>query len=338
VPLRTLQRGPASRRGGGSIRLAAIAVISTVAVTVLATLTGPGAAAVAWIHALVEFYAGVVSLVTLSITVMVGLAATERVVFRINQRVHLQMVHRALAFTSVAFLGVHVLMKVMEDHASVLDVVIPFRASHRSIAIGLGTMAAYLMVTVLWTGIARARFAGSGRPWLWRTLHSAAYLAWPIALVHGLQAGRAAKPWVLVSYVLCLLLVVVALVIRLVGWLNRPTPVPLARTAAIPQAQPTIGATAFAVTVTTEPTPIGPYREALPPRPAIDAPRVALPRVPNAEQRPPAPAQRTVRLRRRGAHADRPVAHVPPPEPQPSLSEDASDEQFWAFMRGRQQR
>ena len=34
--------------------------------------------------------------------------------------------------------------------------------------LGLGTIAGYLMATVLWTGVARARFAGNARPWVWR--------------------------------------------------------------------------------------------------------------------------------------------------------------------------
>ena len=41
-----------------------------------------------------------------------------------------------------------------------------------------------------------------------------AYLSWPFALFHGLNAGRAAKSWVVVSYLACVLLVVVALLVR----------------------------------------------------------------------------------------------------------------------------
>ena len=44
---------------------------------------------------------------------------------------------------------------------------------------------------------------------------------WPIALVHGLAAGRAAPTWVIVSYVVCVLLVLVGLAVRLSVSLNR---------------------------------------------------------------------------------------------------------------------
>jgi hypothetical protein len=74
---------------------------------------------------------------------------------------------------------------------------------------------------VLWTGLARAKFAGRGKPWMWRSMHSVAYLAWPIALVHGLSAGREAATWVVVSYVVCVLGVLVGLAVRLSVSLNR---------------------------------------------------------------------------------------------------------------------
>jgi hypothetical protein len=77
------------------------------------------------------------------------------------------------------------------------------------------------MVSVVWTGIVRARFAGRGKPWMWRALHSVAYLSWPIALTHWLTAGRAAAAWVVVSYIVCVLFVLIALAVRLSVSLGR---------------------------------------------------------------------------------------------------------------------
>lgn len=71
------------------------------------------------------------------------------------------------------------------------------------------------MLTRTWTGVIRARFAGSGKPWMWRTLHAAAYLAWPLGITHGLTAGRPAKTWVTLSYMGCVLFVLIGL-LRLV--------------------------------------------------------------------------------------------------------------------------
>jgi hypothetical protein len=69
--------------------------------------------------------------------------------------------------------------------------------------------------------MARARFIGRGKPWMWRSVHAISYLMWPIALVHGLSAGRPAATWVIVSYVVCILFVLVGLAVRLSVSLNR---------------------------------------------------------------------------------------------------------------------
>jgi hypothetical protein len=68
---------------------------------------------------------------------------------------------------------------------------------------------------IAWTGVIRARFAGGERPWLWRVLHSVSYLCWPVALLHGLRAGRPPAVWVTASYLLLGLGVVIALAVRL---------------------------------------------------------------------------------------------------------------------------
>jgi hypothetical protein len=324
---------PAGGRSPGRHPLTRVGAVVGVAAlcATLAGLTAQGAAAVAWVHDFFEYYSGVFSLVALSVTVMGGIAATERGLLRAHQRVQLQIVHRAMAFTSVAFLAAHIALKVMEAHARVLDAVIPFEASHRALPIGLGTIASYLMVTVLWTGVIRARFAANARPWLWRALHSSAYVAWPLALAHGLEAGRTAKPWVMASYGACLTLVSAALIVRLFGWLVRRSSAPRAR-----RARTTRGAVMStpvpptAVPTSAVPTTAVPTSDGNSARSAVPQPIHARP------PESPAPARSTAKPRpTRGrvqpAHA-RPPA---PPRPAPEApSADASDEEFWAFMRG----
>lgn len=194
-----------------------------------ASLTGPGASAISAAHRFLEFFSGVFSLVALSICVMMGLAATDRVILMIHHRVLMQNVHRAFAMTAMLFLFVHVATKVMEAHARLLDIVVPFMASHRVLYVGFGTIASYLMILATWTGIARGRFAGNA-PGLWRVLHATAYVCWIFALTHGLLAGRSAKTWVLVSYAACLVGVGLALMVRLAVRLGRRTNILKAQT------------------------------------------------------------------------------------------------------------
>ncbi|MFG1870464.1 hypothetical protein [Micromonospora arborensis] len=212
----TVRTSASSRGVRAPSRSATTLLIASVLAALWAAimLTGAGQTAYAYGFFFTEFFAGVVSLVALSLTVMLGLLATDRLVLRISHRVLMQSAHRATGVLGVAGLGFHVLTKIATGRAAATDALVPF-VGGRGLYVGLGTVAALLMVSVIWTGIIRARFAGVGPKWLWRTLHSTAYLAWPFAVLHGLNAGRAAKSWVVLSYLGCILLVVLALLVRL---------------------------------------------------------------------------------------------------------------------------
>ncbi|MGC5020877.1 ferric reductase-like transmembrane domain-containing protein [Micromonospora sp. DT47] len=193
--------------------MALLTVSALALVWAVVELSGAGGSMYAYGFFFTEFFAGVVALVSLSLTVMMGLLATDRLVLKIPHRVLLQSAHRAAGVLGVAGLVFHVITKIAIGRAGPTDAVVPF-VGGRGLYVGLGTVAAFLMVSVLWTGIIRVRFAGVGPKWCWRALHSMAYVSWPFALVHGLNAGRAVKSWVTLSYLACVLLVVVALMVR----------------------------------------------------------------------------------------------------------------------------
>jgi hypothetical protein len=202
----------------------------SIAVLVLSILTAIWAAAMLtpfgrvgyyYLFAYSEYYMGVITLVSLSITIMVGLVATDRLVLSIRQRVLLQSAHRTAGIIAVASLVVHIWTKFIEQHIRAIDIVIPFAAPYNTVYVGLGTLSGWIMMLVMWTGLARSKFIGRGKPWMWRSIHAISYLMWPLALVHGLAAGRKAAPWVIVSYVICVLLVLVGLAVRLSVSLNR---------------------------------------------------------------------------------------------------------------------
>ncbi|MEU7691392.1 hypothetical protein OHB01_18090 [Microbispora hainanensis] len=197
------------RRG---VRIALGAVVA-LALTggLAATRTSGGAAFLADAQAFLTFYAGVFSLVGLTTTVALGLAATDRVVLPISQRVRVQLVHRAMALLGIGFLIVHIGMKIAAGLVPPYGSVIPTT----NVYVSLGAVASDLFVVIVATGVMRGRFAQAERPWLWRGLHDLAYLAWPVAILHGLTAGRTAAPWVTFSYVACLAAVGAALLIRL---------------------------------------------------------------------------------------------------------------------------
>jgi hypothetical protein len=164
-----------------------------------------------------NFGAGVLSLVSLSCSVIWGLFAQDRIFLNTRQRIVGQAVHRTTAVASIAFLLLHITTKVALGHTKVIAAIIPFSLGVTGIGglIGLGSLAGLLMIFVGITGALRSNFATPAPVAArWRAMHMLAYPAWCAALVHGLYAGRSAKPIFVILYSLSLLGVIAALALR----------------------------------------------------------------------------------------------------------------------------
>ncbi|HEY3688279.1 MAG TPA: hypothetical protein VGL93_34895 [Streptosporangiaceae bacterium] len=202
----------------GRAVISAVVLAGALAATLTAARSAAGRAAVVATGAFMEYYAGVFTLVTLTGAVVFGVLAAQRVL-NPRPRIVAQALHRASAIAAVGFLVTHILLKVMEGHAAPADAVVPTSLGW----IAPGTIAGDLLVLTVATGAARGRYAAALRPWAWRGLHCAAYVAWPAAVAHGLLAGRSPKPWVTISYVACAAMVVLALLIRSAATARRPS-------------------------------------------------------------------------------------------------------------------
>lgn len=164
-----------------------------------------------------NFGAGVLSLVALTSAVIWGLVATDRVFLNTRQRLIAQAVHRTTAVASVAFLLLHISVKVALDHAPLVAALIPFSlgVTGTGSLIGFGSLAGLLMIFTAVTGALRSQFASPAPVAArWRAMHMLAYPAWCFALVHGLYAGREAKPIFTILYGTSLLAVMGALALR----------------------------------------------------------------------------------------------------------------------------
>jgi hypothetical protein len=197
-------------------------IIVTVIAVIAAEHTSHGQSIVSSIQEFLLTYAGVFALIGITAAVGVGLLATDRIVLRPGHRVVAQSVHRGVSLGALAALIVHVTLEIVAHKVGVLDVVVPFLSRFRTLYTGLGTLAADLFVLIVVTGFLRGRFAGKW-PWAWRSIHAAAYAAWPLSVVHGLLGGRTAKPYVDWSYGGCLALVAIALAIRVVATVRSDT-------------------------------------------------------------------------------------------------------------------
>jgi hypothetical protein len=210
---------------------------------------------------------------------------------------------------------------------------VPFLAHGRTFYIGLGTIASDLVVLLIATGIARGRFAAK-RQWTWRVIHATAYLAWPLAIVHGLLAGRTAKPYVDWSYGACLAAVGLALIIRLVATLRggRETaayPVPDRVPSPIPAVMPAMAyeeyhdVRAVAPRARRAPRALPPGNGSGPAAPDAQAPYSGAPY--SQAPYPQAPYHQPPYLeahRSSDLHPDHPSGpwQYPPPEPEPEPS------------------
>ena len=168
------------------------------------------------------YYAGVLALVGLTGSVLLGLVATDRIVMTPGHRVMAQAVHRAFSFGTLAFLIIHIVTEILAQRSHVIDAVVPFLSPYRTFYIGLGTIASDLIVLLVVTSIVRKRFTEHGKAWRWRAIHYTSYVAFVFAVLHGLLGGRTAKPYVDWSYGFAIAVTALGLAVRFLAISLRP--------------------------------------------------------------------------------------------------------------------
>ncbi len=170
---------------------------------------------------------GVVALVLLTATVVLGVAGTARFAAPGMPRVVTAGLHRNLSLLLVGFVSVHVLTTVLDSYTSIglTSAVIPFSSDYRRLWLGLGTIAFDMLMAVTVTSLLRDRLSLRA----WRTVHWLGYACWPVALWHGLGTGTDSRlPWLLALDALC-----VAAVGAAVWWRLSLAAPGLGRTAAL---------------------------------------------------------------------------------------------------------
>ena len=171
-------------------------------------------------------YSGVFALMLLTGTACMGVLATDRTILNPGHRVIAQAVHRAVAFGTLAFLVVHIVLEItaphLEEsstlHVHVLDAFIPFLSQYRTFYMAEGTIASDLIILLIITGILRRRFTVNGNAWKWRAIHYTNYAALILGVLHGLLAGRKAiGTFVYWSYGAVLAMLAIAVLVRILA-------------------------------------------------------------------------------------------------------------------------
>jgi predicted ferric reductase len=162
--------------------------------------------------------AGVVSLVLLSLVVVLGILTRGGRALPGLPRFGTHLLHRYTSLLSVVLLAVHIVTAVLDPYVTIrwVDAVVPFGSGYSPVWLGLGALAVDLLIALMVTSLARRRIGRRA----WRAVHWAAYLAWPIAVVHAVTMG----PDVTSGVLLAVTIACVAASVGVLRWRTRELP------------------------------------------------------------------------------------------------------------------
>jgi predicted ferric reductase len=171
---------------------------------------------------------GVVSLILLTVSLVLGITTAVRWATAHWPRFVVEGLHKNVSLLAVVFLGVHIVTAIGDGYVPIrwIDAVVPFASKYQPLWLGLGALAFDLLIAVVVTSLLRVRLGHR----VWRATHWLAYACWPIAVVHGLGIGSdSGQPWMQAIDLVAVAAVVSAVCWRLVvtGW-RAPKPRPLA--------------------------------------------------------------------------------------------------------------
>jgi sulfoxide reductase heme-binding subunit YedZ len=148
----------------------------------------------AYLWWLVSRASGVVALLLISLSVLIGLAMAARVIRRPGFKRSLVKLHEHVALSALFAIGAHGLA-LLGDHwlkPGWKGIALPFSMTYRPAFTGLGITAGYL-AALLGPSFYLRRTMGARR---WRRLHRFTSVVWLLSVVHAIGAGSDAhKLW-----------------------------------------------------------------------------------------------------------------------------------------------
>jgi sulfoxide reductase heme-binding subunit YedZ len=177
-----------------------------------------------WIEARAS---GMLAFALLTVSVMAGLVLKSRPFGRSLKPATVTDTHRFLAMLCLGATGIHGVALVLDStiHIGILGLLVPGYVSYRPLWVGVGIVAAELMVLVYASFSQRKRIGAKN----WRRLHWATYGIFVAMVVHGIMAGTdTTQPWALGMYVGAIGAVVMAMAWRALVPPAKPVPRPRA--------------------------------------------------------------------------------------------------------------
>jgi methionine sulfoxide reductase heme-binding subunit len=131
---------------------------------------------------------GLIAWVTVTTSMLWGLALSTRLVRRKGAPAWLLDLHRFLGVLSLIFTGIHIAGIVADSfvHFGIADILVPMASKWRPGAVAWGIVSMYLLLAVQLTSWARKRLSRK----LWHTVHLASFPLFGAATLHGFQSGH----------------------------------------------------------------------------------------------------------------------------------------------------
>jgi sulfoxide reductase heme-binding subunit YedZ len=164
--------------------------------------------------------AGVVAMLLISASVILGLMMAGRVSRRPGLARTLRGIHEQTALAGLVAIGVHGVTLLGDAwlHPGLKGISVPFAIGYRPLFTGLGILAGYLAAILGLSFYARRRIGAR----LWRRMHRFTIVVYMLGLVHALGAGTdAGSPWLRTTLLASTIPVGALFVVRVVSGRRR---------------------------------------------------------------------------------------------------------------------
>lgn len=130
---------------------------------------------------------GIISYLLLWLSTVWGLVLSTKIVSKVISPAVVYGLHEFLAILTLCFVMLHsfILMGDQYVRFNIFQILIPFTATYEPLWTGLGITAFYLSAAMTFSFYIRKQIGQK----VWRTLHYLTFIAYALALVHGLMAG-----------------------------------------------------------------------------------------------------------------------------------------------------
>jgi sulfoxide reductase heme-binding subunit YedZ len=137
--------------------------------------------------------AGIVALLLCSLSVTLGLLKVTGSVKSRIAGMSIRSLHEALALAALAMIAVHGLALLLDPFLKpgVAGVLVPFANPYRTVATGVGQLAAYGLVALSLSFYFRRAIGAAA----WRKAHALIPAFWALGVIHGLTAGTDRFTW-----------------------------------------------------------------------------------------------------------------------------------------------